>query len=90
MDERTHPNLEELDGSIFCTLKKRKMLLNTLLTNYGWLITNVPHILHSDPLWKSWFDNLTEHDILSLKMNISGIKYSRDAIVDEFDNYDPN
>ena len=41
------------------------------------------------PLWKSWFDNLSEYDILNLKMNISGIKYSRDAIVDEFDNYDP-
>ena len=66
------------------------MLLNTLLTKYGWLITNVPQILHSDPLWKSWFDNLSEYDILNLKMNISGIKYSRDTIVDEYDNYDPN
>ena len=65
-----------------------KMLLNTLLTKYGWIITNVPQILHSDPFWKSWLNNLSENDILNLKMNISGMKYSRDAIVDEFDNYD--
>ena len=66
------------------------MLLNTLLTKYGWLITNIPKILHSDTHWKSYLDNLWEYAILNPKMNISGIKHSRDMMVDEFDNYDPD
>ena len=65
------------------------MLLNFLLTKYAWLITKVPQILHSPPLWKSWFDDLSEYDILNLKMNISDIKHSRDMIIDEYGNYDP-
>ena len=69
---------------------KIKMFLNILLTKYGWLITNVPKILHSDPLWKFWLDNLSEHAIFNMKMNVSGIKNSRDFVIDEFDNYDPD
>ena len=65
------------------------MFLNILLTKYGWLITNVPKILHIDPLWKFWLDNLSEHTIFNMKMNVSGIKNSRDFVIDEFDNYDP-
>ena len=65
------------------------MLLNVLVTKYAWLITNVPQILHSHPLWKSWFDDLSKNDTLNLKMKISGIKHSRDMIIDEYGNYDP-
>ena len=65
------------------------MLLDTLQTRYGRMITNVPQILHSHPLWKYWFAKLSEYDILNLKMNVSGIKHFRDMIIDEYDNYDP-
>ena len=65
------------------------MLLNVLLAKYGWVITNVPQILHSRPLWKSWFNNLSEYDISNLRMNVSGIKHSRGMLVDEYDSYDP-
>ena len=65
------------------------MLLNVLLTRYAWLITDVPEILHSCYSWEFWLDNLSEYDILNLKMNVSGIKHSRDMIIDEYDNYDP-
>ena len=65
------------------------MLLNVLLTRYAWLITNVPEILHSCYSWEFSLDNLSEYDILNRKMNVSGIKHSRDMIIDEYDNYDP-
>ena len=54
-----------------------KILLTTLLTKYGWLVTSVPQILHSYPLWKSWFNELSGYDFLYLKDNKSVIKYYR-------------
>ena len=65
------------------------MLLNTLLTKYGWLITSVPQILHSHPLWKSWFNELSGDNFLNLKNNRGVILHHANMIVDEFDNHDP-
>ena len=30
---------------------------NTLLPKYGWLVTNVPQVLHCERMWKDWFNN---------------------------------
>ena len=65
------------------------MLLSTIVTKYGWLITNVPQILHPHYLWKSWFDGQTSLNVMNLRMNITGIRHSRHMIEEEFDNYAP-
>ena len=44
---------------------------------------NYPQVLLGETLWKSWFDNLSEYDILNLKMNRSGIEESKDFISEE-------
>ena len=65
------------------------MLLNVLLTKYGWLITRVSEILHSYHRWKSWLEGLAPLDIMDLRKNISGIRHYRYLIEDEFDNHNP-
>lgn len=65
------------------------MLLDILLTRHRWLITNVPQVLHFQHSWELWFNGLSSLDIVNLRMNITGIEYSKYMIEDEIDNYDP-
>ena len=64
------------------------MLLSTLLTKYGWLITNVPEILHSRHNWKFWLEGLSPLDVMNLKMNVSGFRHHRRLIEGEFDRHE--
>ena len=67
----------------------KEMLLSTLLTKYGWLIANVPEILHSCYRWKSWLEGLSPLDVMNLKMNVSGFRHHRRLIEGEFDSHEP-
>ena len=53
-------------------------VLNVLLSECKWMADNCPQVLLGENLWKSWFNNLSEYDILNLKMNRSGIEESKD------------
>ena len=53
-------------------------VLNVLLSECKWMTENCPQVLLGENLWKSWFNNLSEYDILNLKMNRSGIEESKD------------
>ena len=65
------------------------MELNILLTKYSWLMTNVPHILHSHYDWNRWLNGLSSYDLTNFRMNVSGMEQSKDMIEDKFDNYQP-
>ena len=52
----------------------------TLTIRYGWLNANVPQIFGDG--WRSWLDNLSEYEILNLRMNRSGLEYYKRIIVD--------
>ena len=54
---------------------KVKINMLTLRITYGWLNTTVPQIFGDG--WESWFDNLSEYEILNLKMNRSGLVHYR-------------
>ena len=65
---------------LFEKITNKEMLLSTLLTKYGWLITNVPEILHSRHNWKFWFEGLSPLDVMNLKINVSGFRHHRRLI----------
>lgn len=52
-------------------------VLNVLLTECKWMVNNYAQVLYDKTLWKFWFDNHSEYDILNLKMNRSGIEESK-------------
>ena len=56
---------------------------SVLLFECKWMVDNYPQVLLGENLWKSWFNNLSEYDILNLKMNRSGIEESRDIMSKE-------
>ena len=47
---------------------------------YGWLNTILPQIFGDG--WRSLLDNLSEYDILKLRMNRSGLEHYKRVIVD--------
>ena len=59
---------------------KIKINMLTLRIRYGWLATNVPQIFEDG--WRSWFDSLSEYDILKLRMNRSDLEHYTRVIVD--------
>ena len=58
-------------------------VLNVLLSECKWMVDNYPQVLLGENLWKSWFNNLSEYDILNLKMNRSGIEESKNFMSKE-------
>ena len=62
-----------------CTSEIKTNML-TLRISHDWLATNVPQIFEDG--WRPWLDNLSEYEILSLKMNRSGLEYHKRVIVD--------
>ena len=53
-------------------------VLNVLLSECKWVAENCPQVLFGENLWESWFNNLSENDILDLGMNRGGIEGSKD------------
>ena len=58
-------------------------VLNVLLSECKWMTENCPQVLLGENLWKSWFNNLSEYDILNLKMNKGYIEGSKDFMSKE-------
>ena len=58
-------------------------VLNVLSSECKWMADNYPQVLLGENLWRSWFNNLSEYDILNLKMNRSGIEESKDFMSKE-------
>ena len=52
-------------------------VLNVLLSECN------SQVLFDENLWASWFDNLSEYDILNLRMNRSGIEKLKDFMFKE-------
>ena len=60
-------------------------VLEDILPECKWVADNYPQVLLGENLWWSWYGNLSEYDILNLRMNRGGIVESRDLIIWELD-----
>lgn len=61
--------------------------LDYLTLEHGWLLTNIPQVLHGEEMLESRYQGLSELDILDLKMNVSGISLSYEKVLDGMDDY---